>query len=155
MKSNHLKLALTIISVTILSFSSCSSDDDNNSSDSDLVNQIEDNVESGTWRITKFIDSGDDETNHFNGYNFTFHNSGVLSASNGTTNYEGIWSVTNSSSNDDNPLDVNFNIFFDLTNDFEELNDDWHFISESPTKIELIDISGGNGGTDYLTFEKN
>jgi hypothetical protein len=23
------------------------------------------------------------------------------------------------------------------------------------TKIELIVVSGGNGGTDYLTFEKN
>ena len=28
-------------------------------------------------------------------------------------------------------------------------------ISQKYTKIELIDISGGNGGTDYLTFEKN
>jgi hypothetical protein len=40
-------------------------------------------------------------------------------------------------------------------NDFEDLNDDWDIISRSSTKIELIDISGGNGGTDYLTFEKN
>ena len=38
---------------------------------------------------------------------------------------------------------------------FEDLNDDWDFISQSSTKIELIDVSGGNGGTDYLTFEKN
>jgi len=42
-----------------------------------------------------------------------------------------------------------------LTNDFEDLNDDWDFISQSATKVELIDVSGGNGGTDYLTFEKN
>ena len=39
-------------------------------------------------------------------------------------------------------------------NDFEDLNDDWDIISQSSSKIELIDISGGNGGTDYLTFEK-
>jgi len=43
-------------------------------------------------------------------------------------------------------------INFNLTNDFEDLNDDWHFVSQSSTKIELIDISGG---TDNLTFEKN
>jgi hypothetical protein len=42
-----------------------------------------------------------------------------------------------------------------LTNDFEDLNDDWDIISHSPTKIELKDVSGGNGGTDYLTFENN
>ncbi len=41
-----------------------------------------------------------------------------------------------------------------FTTDFEELSDDWDIISHSSTKIELIDISGGNGGTDYLTFEK-
>ena len=29
---------------------------------------------------------------------------------------------------------------------FEDLNDDWDFISQSSTKIELIDVSGGNGG---------
>ena len=41
-----------------------------------------------------------------------------------------------------------------LTNNFEELNDDWDVVSQSATKIELIDVSGGNGGTDYLTFER-
>jgi hypothetical protein len=40
------------------------------------------------------------------------------------------------------------------SSDFEDLVDDWDFISVSNTKIELIDISGGNGGTDYLTFER-
>jgi hypothetical protein len=42
-----------------------------------------------------------------------------------------------------------------LTNDFEDLNDDWDFISQSANKIELLDVSGGSGETDYLTFEKN
>jgi hypothetical protein len=47
------------------------------------------------------------------------------------------------------------NIYFNLTNDFEELNDDWDFITQSSSKIELKDLSGGDGGIDYLTFEKN
>jgi len=135
---------------------SCSND--NNSSDNILQNQIKSNVQSGTWRITKFIDSGTDETNHFTGYNFTFNSSGVLNANNGTNNYNGTWSITdnNNSQDDDNSQDdLDFNINFNLTNDFEDLNDDWDFISRSSTKIELIDISGGNGGIDYLTFEKN
>lgn len=38
---------------------------------------------------------------------------------------------------------------------FEDLNDNWDFVTHSSTKIELIDSSGGNGETDYLTFEKN
>lgn len=118
------------------------------------IAKVKNNVQSGTWRITKFIDSGVDETNYFTGYNFTFNSSGVLNANNGTNNYNGTWSITDSNSNDDSPNDLDFNIYFNLTNNFLDLNDDWDFISESSTKIELIDVSGGNGGTDYLTFEK-
>lgn len=133
---------------------SCSNDDDNNNPV--LQNQIQVNAQTGTWRITSFIDSGTDETNHFTGYTFTFNSNGVLNANNGTNNYDGTWSVTTSNSGDDDSLsDLDFNINFNLTNDFQDLNDDWDFVSQSSTKIELIDVSGGNGGTDYLTFEKN
>ena len=118
------------------------------------IAEVKSNVQAGTWRITKFIDSGKDETNYFTGYNFTFNSSGVLNANNGTNNYNGTWSITDSNSNDDSPNDLDFNIYFNLTNKFLDLNDDWDFISQSSTKIELIDVSGGNGGTDYLTFEK-
>ncbi len=138
---------------SLLFVMSCSKDDDNPSYNTQT--SVQSNLQSGTWRITKFIDSGTDETNDFAGYNFTFNSSGVLNANNGTNNYDGTWSITDSNSNDDSQDDLDFNINFNLTNDFEDLNDDWDFISQSSSKIELIDISGGNGGTDYLTFEKN
>lgn len=120
-----------------------------------IQNEAQSNLQSGNWRITKFIDSGTDETDHFSGYNFTFNSSGVVNASNGTNNFDGTWSITGSNSGDDSQNDLELNINFNLSNDFEDLNDDWDFISQSPVKIELIDISGGNGGTDYLTFGKN
>ncbi|MEZ4988540.1 MAG: hypothetical protein R2795_26535 [Saprospiraceae bacterium] len=41
-----------------------------------------------------------------------------------------------------------------MSNRFEELNEDWEIISQSDTRIELVHVSGGNGGTDYLTFER-
>ncbi|SNR60863.1 hypothetical protein [Lutibacter flavus] len=154
MKTINLKLVfLLILGISLFNYS-CSSDDDN-SNNSSTLNEIKTNIESGTWRITSFIDSGTDETNYFTGYNFTFNSSGVLNANNGTNNYNGTWSITDSSSDDDSQDDLDFNINFNLTNDFEDLNDDWDFISQTATKIELIDISDGNSGTDYLTFEKN
>ena len=143
-------LALALLTVTGL-LSSCTKDDTTDT----VQQQIESSLTSGTWRITKFIDSGNDETNHFSGYSFTFNSSGVLNSGNGTNNYAGTWSITDSNSNDDSQEDLDFNILFSLTNDFADLSDDWDIISQSQTKIELIDISGGNGGTDYLTFEKN
>lgn len=51
--------------------------------------------------------------------------------------------------------EVDFNIFFASPADFAELTEDWNIISYSATKIDLIHVSGGNGGTDLLTFEKN
>ena len=149
-----IKVTTIVIALfSVLFISSCSKDDDNPSNNTQTT--VQSNVQSGTWRITKFIDSGTDEINHFTGYNFTFNSSGVLNANNGTNNYDGTWSITDSNSSDDSQDDLDFNINFNLTNDFEDLNDDWDFISQSATKIELIDVSGGNGGTDYLTFEKN
>jgi hypothetical protein len=51
--------------------------------------------------------------------------------------------------------DLDFNIAFTAPANFLELTYDWDIQSRTDTKIELIDVSGGNGGTDYLTFEKN
>jgi len=139
---------LVVLSV-VMGILSCSDDDRAIVPQNQTQAQIETNVQEGTWRISLFIDSGVDDTKDFAGYKFIFNPSKVLDSGNGVNNYMGTWSI--SGSNDD----LDFNIFFNLTNDFEDLNDDWDFISNSASKIELIDVSGGNGGTDFLTFEKN
>lgn len=148
---------LVIICFNLI-FSACSNSDDHGdvNDNSEQITQVENTVESGTWRITNFIDSGKNETSDFTGYNFSFNSDGSLVATNGTDTLTGTWSVTDDSSSSSND-DIDFNIFFPVqdTNDFEDLNDDWDIISYTSVKIELIDISGGNGGTDNLTFEKN
>jgi uncharacterized lipoprotein YehR (DUF1307 family) len=147
-----LKKAVALV-VVLLFVIACKKDDTSKTDQTQI--QIQNSVQSGTWKITKFIDSGVDETVHFTGYNFTFNASGALSAVSNSNSYTGTWGITDSNSNDDTQSDLDFTINFNLTNDFQDLSDDWDFISNSTTKIELIDVSGGNGGTDYLTFEKN
>ena len=149
---NLRKLARMIV-LSILVFGSGACEDDSSPSQNE-IDQISEELTSGQWVITKFIDSGNNETSDFSGYLFTFNTSGSLVATKSSTTYTGDWSVTEDSS-DDSPEDLDFNIFFNLTNQFEDLNDDWDIITHSSTKIELIDVSGGNGGTDYLTFERN
>jgi hypothetical protein len=146
---------ILVLSVLFTVFFVFSCKKDKNKTSNNTQTQIQTNVNSGSWRITKFIDSGTDETNHFTDFNFIFNPTGVLNVNNGVTDYSGSWSVTDSNSNDDTQSDLSFNIHFNLTNDFEDLNDDWKIVSYSSTKVELTDVSGGNGGTDYLTFEKN
>jgi hypothetical protein len=142
--------------------SMCSNDDDGGSPNNNAqqIAQIVSTAESGSWRITNFNDSGQNETSDFTGYAFTFNPDGSLIATNGTDSLTGTWSVTNDSNSSDDSSsdnDIDFNIFFPVaeSNNFEDLNDDWDITSVSSTRIELIDISGGNGGTDILIFEKN
>lgn len=135
--------------------SMCSSDDNSSSSSQDPTPVINAATQ-GTWRVTSYVDSGTDETNHFTGYNFTFGNGGVLTATNGSNTVTGTWSVLNDDSNDDSPSnDLDFNIGFTAPANFADLTDDWDIVSYSETTISLIDVSGGNGGTDTLVFTKN
>lgn len=147
----------TLCAFTVLFAVSCSSDDNNGTVSNAIVNQLISTVNNGTWRVTNFVENGNDETNHFTGYIFSFGDNSVLIASNGTNTHQGTWSVTNSNSNDDSSSssDVDFNIEFTTPDDFADLTDDWDLQERTSTTIKLIDISGGNGGTDYLTFEKN
>ncbi len=138
-------------------FSSCSDDDSNRVNNNADTSAIIETVQSGNWRITSFVEDGNDETNHYTGFTFTFGNGNVLTAQSGEVTYTGTWSVTHDNSDDDDSpgSDIDFNIGFSAPAQFEELSDDWDILERTATKIRLIDVSGGNGGTDYLTFEKN
>ena len=141
----------------LIAFHITACDDDSNSRPSNArINDVEGTATQGQWRITFFEDSGDNETGNFSGYIFEFDANNLLTATNGSNNYAGTWSVTDDGSGDDNNNydDIDFNIGFSNPRNFEELSEDWEIISISNTKIELRHVSGGNGGTDLLTFEK-
>lgn len=166
MKSKFLMILVAVLYVFAVG---CSSDDsgdnsnDDNSNNTNSADQISEAMEEGTWRITYFFDSDSDETSDFAGYSFKFNTDGTLVATKNGDTVEGTWSVVDDSSNDSSDDDGNssddddFNILFPVPESsvFEDLNDDWDIITHSSSKIELTDVSGGNGGTDFLTFEKN
>src|SRR5690606_29846663 len=64
---------------------------------------VQQQMQTGQWRITSFIDSGKDETAHFTGYTFQFQDNGSLTATHGTLTHTGIWSIQQNGSQDDNP----------------------------------------------------
>ncbi|MBY0487061.1 MAG: hypothetical protein K2P85_07750 [Flavobacteriaceae bacterium] len=150
-----LKLIPILLCIFMLNVASMCSSDDNSSSSNVAQTQVIATASSGTWRVTLYNDSGTVKTSNFTGYNFTFAASNSITATNGTNTYTGTWSVSDSNSNDDTINDLNFNIAFSTPVNFADLTDDWNIQSRTDTKIEFIDVSGGNGGTDYLTFEKN
>jgi len=63
----------------LILFSSCSKDDEPSSGNADY---------SGTWKISFYFDKVD-ETSDFAGYNFSFNNGGILTATNGSTTVNG------------------------------------------------------------------
>ncbi|MBK7763445.1 MAG: hypothetical protein IPI46_08725 [Bacteroidetes bacterium] len=105
-------------------------------------------IQNGSWKVSYFFDSGD-ETYKFSGYNFTFNATGAVAAIKSSTTINGTWS----SGNDDSQ--VKFVLDFNGVSPFNDIEDDWHVISQTNSEVKLIDVSGGNGGTDYLTFSKN
>jgi len=132
------------LSAGLLLSVSCTKDDDNS------ITSISNTLSSGSWRITYFVDSGQDETGDFAGYDLTFSgNSNTVIASNGTNSVSGAWAVSNDGSNAELNLDFGTNDLFD------DLNEDWHVLERTNVKVRMEHISGGGGGTDYLTLDKN
>ncbi|HMC98965.1 MAG TPA: hypothetical protein VKH37_02395 [Ferruginibacter sp.] len=126
---------------------SCTKNDDN--SISSQVAALVQTAQTGNWKITSYIDNGVDETNHYTGYTFQFTSGGtVVATKTGATTVNGTWS----GGNDDSTLKLVLN--FGAATPFLELNDDWHVTQQSSAIIKLEDVSGGGGGTEYLTFEK-
>ena len=125
----------------MMAFASCKKDDNSSSPSSTVVTQ-------GQWKVTLFSENGVVETSKFSNYVFTFNTNGTVSAVRSGSTVNGSWS----DGNDDSQHKLILN--FASPADFTEISDDWHILQESSSKIELEDVSGGNGGTDLLTFEK-
>tara|TARA_R110002072_G_scaffold193809_2_gene350957 strand:- start:18 stop:1520 length:1503 start_codon:yes stop_codon:yes gene_type:complete len=101
----------------------------------------------GPWFVASYLDDGNNQTSDYTGYEVTFNNGGTAVATNGTSTFNGSWSVVNSS----NGLDVILE--FGENPPFDEFNDDWDVSDFSNTVIELVDVSG-DGTTDNLVFQK-
>lgn len=136
-------LAIIICSIIVLT-NSCKKEDTTSTTNSALRTK----VKSGTWKVTLYNDSGDDHLSYFSGYEFTFNTDGTIEAIKTGSTISGTWTTGTDDSN------VKFILNFGSTTYFDEISDDWHVIEQTDSKIQLEDISGGNGGTDLLTFEK-
>lgn len=100
------------------------------------------------WKISNYNDSGDDHTSYFTDYDFAFNTDGTVNAVKAGSTVNGTWST----GTDDSHVKMILN--FGTTSPFEQLNEDWHVIEQTESKIQLEHVSGGGGGTDLLTFER-
>ncbi|RPA69411.1 hypothetical protein EF405_06340 [Cyclobacteriaceae bacterium YHN15] len=139
--SNRIVTVIALLLTSILW--SC---DENSNSSPDNSTPI---LKEGIWIISNFNEDGQDQTNYFSGYSFDFQEAGVVKATSGTSIVSGTWGIRKDSGK--TKLDLNFG----NVPKFEELNEDWEIMTQNSTKIDLKDVSGGDGDISYLTFEKN
>ena len=114
---------------------------------------IENSITQGEWRISSYSDSGNDETDSFSGYTFTFETGGVFKARIGNISYQGFWSINDSNSADDTIEDLDFVINFPIS-PVNEINQDWNIKEQDSYRLELEHISEGSGERDILVFQK-
>ena len=130
-----------------LSFESdCTQDDSGDDSDGGSGNpDLSSYLTDGSWNVSTYLDDGIDETTDFSAYSFVFDVNGVVTADNGSS-VDGTWSVQDNG----NKLILDFGMDALL----DEFNDDWDVLLVTETRIELQDVSGGDGTTDTLIFTK-
>ena len=141
-----MKKTAFIVLTLILGFS-CKKDDNITSPISTIT--VTNTLVSGTWKITYYWDTDHEETANYRDYAFTFGSGNILTAAKTGSTITGTWTNTSDDSK------TKLILYFSAPASFVELSDDWHVIELTGNKIRLQDVSGGNGGTDYLTFEKN
>lgn len=131
--------------------------DNNCNGITDLYSLIEiiNMLNSATWRITQFQDSGVDGTINYLNYIFTFGPSEILTANNTTNTQTGTWSVTSGSPVDNPVSDFYLNInFSSLSPLMFPLTADWQIASYTENIIQLVHFVSTTGETKYLTFQK-
>jgi hypothetical protein len=115
----------------------------------DMAGDISQTATSGTWKVTLFTDSGNNETADFAGYNFEFQTGGIISATKNGTVKTGSWAADNSS----NKLIINLGPKDNTNKPLGELTDDWKVISLTANEIKLTDDNAGSN--EFVTFTKN
>ncbi|MEH6763317.1 MAG: hypothetical protein V7655_02360 [Aequorivita antarctica] len=138
-----------LILFAIVVFASCSSNDDSGDVNTNEFEPIKTTLPQGEWMVSKLIDGQSDHTTDFESFIFNFSEDGTVAATNDLFTESGTWAYDNSSNSAEKLV-----LLFSETTPFDEINDDWDIVSVSNSKIELSDVSGGNGDVKLLTFTK-
>lgn len=136
-----MKIRNTIALIALFFLLSCTRSSDNTATQDEVL-------ASGSWRVTLFTDSGNNETSDFNGYSFSFNTDGTLTVS-GTQSKTGTWSRSSSSSK----FNIDLGAKSNANKPLGELTDDWRIVSITATEMQLKDDN--DASQELLTFTRN
>jgi hypothetical protein len=146
-----------IIALSLVLLISCKKDDNSNNPAGTFVN-ITTDLPQSAWIVSYFFVNNVDITSNFSSFRFTFQSDGTVDAANDIFSETGTWryeDASNDSADDDGiPDDEELILQFSTNSLLDELSNNWHITSATSAEVELYDISGANGPSDYLTFTK-
>lgn len=148
MRAIYSPLTLILLAATLFLLPACKKVQKNDQT----YQEVESYLKSGSWHVSKFLDSGNDESARFEGYTFHFNNDGYVVASDGNYSSTGTWKLSPSATG--NPDDLTLTTVFHSGVYFEKLTKDWSFVSHSSMKCEMKEKSNDSVHIDYLTLEK-
>ncbi|MFT5103346.1 MAG: hypothetical protein ACI86C_000999, partial [Candidatus Latescibacterota bacterium] len=90
-------MSLVCLSLLLIA---CSSASDSDNKDELSANQVQELVNSGSWYVSSYVDSGDDETSNYADFTFEFNIDGTIVAEQAGDMYIGEWLVTDSGDSD-------------------------------------------------------
>lgn len=121
--------------------------DDNE--DDRIVPQIREVLINGDWSVTTYIEGDINKTEIYGGYSIQLMEDHQISIKEGGEAFgEGLWRVLR---NSEERLKVYLN--FGANMPFDELTDDWLFVSMTSVSLELIRLNE-DGTTDILIMER-
>jgi len=145
------------LTIAVIAGMSCDDNDDGpivGQFDNSDVASLESAAQNGDWRVSRFVDDGDDETANFNGFVFTFNSDGSILADNATDSFNGSWRIEFDDDDDLDDDDLEFYITFSTpSNELNELTEDWYVIEYSDNRIRLSDDDDDDD--EILNFERN
>lgn len=124
----------------------------NENNDDGDVTEIRNILMGGEWVVAQYSEDGGSSTSTYASYTFNFQSNNVLAVTPSPTGptFESLWRVLR---NSDNQLKVYLNIMGEADPSLN-LTDDWDFVSITNDRLELRDVSGGDGSVSILVFER-
>ncbi|MCB0466062.1 MAG: hypothetical protein KDC78_10400 [Aequorivita sp.] len=137
-----------LIVLTIVAFASCSSNDAAGDANSNKFEKIQTILPQSEWKVAVLIDGQSDHTADFEGFVFTFNEDGTVVIKTELITEDGTWAYNNSSSSEEILMEIS------ETSPFDEINHNWDIVSVSNSKIELSELTSGNGDVKLFTLAK-
>lgn len=128
----------TFLYITLALFIlSCSPDDDADSLQNQFQN-IETDIVEGTWKISAFINDGEDDTFTFESYVFDFFSEGTVIATTDLLSATGGWGYLGYVENESAEIFLLSFAGSNPTEPFDRLTENWEIVAASSTSLQLV-----------------